>query len=612
MTTSRKRGARQAESPRRAAAALACSAAPISRAVAPAVAAVLLAVGPSPAPAAAIRPSAQEAAEPAPIEAGVPAARGEYDHAADILHYHIELSLGGPEAADGRRVEGRAVVVASPNGAASVPLDFTGLAVRSVSVAGGAVPFGHADGKLVVPVPPGADTVRIEVEYFGVPDDGLVIRDNVHGRPTAFADNWPNRARFWFPSVDHPSDKATASFVVHAPEAWQVIANGALAEDPSPAPPDALGGSAGKRTWRWETSVPHPTYTLVVGAAEFAVESLGRAACGPGQAPASREPDGCVDVSFWVYPEDAEFAREVFARAPAMVDFFVAAVGPYPFEKLANVQSATRFGGMENSSAIFYSEAAVARGTLSEGTVSHEIAHQWFGDSATESTWADLWLSEGFATYFGALFFEHADGVEEFRRRMESSRQRYIGSDAVHHAIVGPEPPASLFQLLNANNYSKGGWTLHMLRGLLGDDAFFRGIRAYYAAHAYGLAETADLRRALESASGRALDWFFDQWVYRPGFPELESEWTPAPDGSKITLTVKQIQRAEWPVFRLPMEVEIRGPGGPARRRIDVTERSQSFTLSVDGPPSEVVIDPDGWVLKGGADRDDRARRGAG
>ncbi len=567
-----------------------------------ALAASLLAGAPGPATAAvppALRSQSSQAAEPPPVEAGVPAAPSEYDLTADVLHYDVELALGGGEGRAATEIEGRAAIVVSPNGTASVPLDFTGLAVQSVRVDGRPAAFEHVSGKLLVPLPPDAAEVRIEVEYFGTPDDGLVIRDNVHGRPSAFADNWPNRARFWFPSVDHPSDKATASFTVHAPDSWQVVANGVLAEGPSPASSGTLGGSADRRTWRWETNVPHPTYTLVVGAAEFVVETLGRAACDTGQAPASREPDGCVDVSFWVYPEDAEFAREVFARAPAMVDFFVATVGPYPFEKLANVQSATRFGGMENSSAIFYSEAAIAGGRLSEGTVSHEIAHQWFGDSATESTWADLWLSEGFATYFGALFFESADGTAEFRQRMESSRQGYLRSDAVDQPIVGPEPPASLFRLLNANNYAKGGWALHMLRGLLGDDAFFRGIRLYYAEHAYGIAATADLRRALETASGQPLEWFFDQWVYQPGFPELESDWTLEPNGGEITLVVEQRQSAEWPVFRLPMDVEIQGPSGSVRRRIEVTDRSQSFKLSVDEPPSAVVLDPGGWVLKG-------------
>ena len=537
------------------------------------------------------------ASEPPPVEAGLPAAAGEYDLALDVRHYDIELALGAPE------IEGRVTITVRSGGAAQLPLDFTGLGIRAVRIGDEPASFDYAAGKLTVSLPedPGTDDLRVTIEYHGTPDDGLIIRDNVHGDPVAFVDNWPNRTRFWLPSVDHPADKATASFTVHAPSAWQVIANGAPVGDPAPAAPDALGGSDGKTTWRWATDVAHPTYTMVVGAAEFSIESLGRAACG--NAPASPDPDGCVDVSFWSYPQDAAFAREVFARAPEMIDFFTETVGPYPFEKLANVQSATQFGGMENSSAIFYSEGAIASGRLGEGTVSHEIAHQWFGDSATESDWTHLWLSEGFATYFGALFFEAADGVEDFRGRMEGSRQGIVRSNVSGRPIVDPAGPGTLFELLNSNNYAKGGWVLHMLRGVLGDDTFFRGIRAYYAEYAYGNALTADLRRVFEEVSGQSLEWFFDQWVHQPGYPVLESAWEMSEDGSEVVLTVRQTQSAEWPSFRLPMEVELRLSESPdilSRASIELTSREQTFRLAVSGRPESVTLDPDGWVLKGG------------
>ena len=549
-------------------------------------------------------PVRYSAPEPPPVEAGLPAAAGEYDLAADVLHYDIELSLGAPE------IEGRVTLTVRTNGAPELPLDLTGLGIRSVSVNGQASGFTYEAGKLTVPLEgePGnsplptddsrprnggasPDSLHITIEYHGTPDDGLILRENVHGNPSAFVDNWPNRARFWLPSVDHPADKATAAFTVHAPAQWQVIANGA------PIGSSGALGAQGATTWRWATDVPHPTYTLVVGAADFAVESLGRAACG--NAPVSPDADGCIDVSFWVYPEDSAFAREVFRRAPEMVDFFTETVGPYPFEKLANVQSATRFGGMENSSAIFYSEQAIAAGRLGEGTVSHEIAHQWFGDSATEAAWSHLWLSEGFATYFGALFFEAADGNEAFRSRMETSRGGYLASDDVDRPIVASDGPDNLFDLLNRNNYAKGAWVLHVLRGVLGDDVFFRAIRAYYAEYAYGNALTEDLRRVFEAVSGQSLGWFFEQWIHQPGYPVLEPAWELSPDGVELLLTVNQTQPPEWPVFRLPMDVEVRGANGPVRERIVVDARSQTFRIPVSGPPDAVVLDPDGWVLKG-------------
>jgi len=535
---------------------------------------------------------ASRAAEPPPIEAGLPASPGEYDLAVDVLHYDVELSLGDSI------IRGRATLLVDPGGSSELPLDFTGLSVLSVRVDGSSVGFDYAGGKLRIPLAGAGAPRSVMVEYAGRPDDGLLLRPNTSGHPSAFVDNWPNRTRFWLPSVDHPGDKATASFTVHAPEGWEVIANGRQVTGPRPADPSALGGGAGRRTWRWETRVPQPTYTLVVGATDFTVESLGRAACG--RAPASPDPDGCVDVSFWSYPDDAAFAREVFDRAPEMVDYFTDLIGPFPFEKLANVQSSTRFGGMENSSAIFYSEQAIAAGGLTEGTVSHEIAHQWFGDSATESEWSQLWLSEGFATYFGHLFFEDADGGQSFRDRMEQDRLSYIRSGVTDEPIVRSQPPSSLFDLLNANNYEKGGWVLHMLRGHLGDETFFEAIRSYYQAHRFGNATTEDLRSILEESSGQDLGWFFRQWVFRPGYPVLEvhRQW----DGTagEVVLDIVQTQPSEWPTFRLPMAVHLVSSSDRDTVEVTVADRVSTVRIPAPSRPDTVLLDPDRWILRGG------------
>jgi aminopeptidase N len=299
-----------------------------------------------------------------------------------------------------------------------------------------------------------------------------------------------------------------------------------------------------------------------------------------------------------------ERAEPSFRRAAQMVDHFTDLIGPFPFEKLANVQSATRFGGMENASAIFYSEQGIASGRNIEGTVSHEIAHQWFGDAVTEASWHHLWLSEGFATYFGAQFFEAADGVEAFRERMEQSRRRVVSSEDVERPIHDPEV-TDLFALLNDNNYPKGGWVLHMLRGIVGDDAFFAGIREYYRRNLHSAVLTEDFRDVMEEASGRDLDWFFQQWIYEPGYPTFETEqrWAPSGPGSAGTLelTVRQVQRAEWPTYRVPMEILVVSGGENLRRSIEVTEREQTFRFeNLPSEPMEVLLDPDGWVLDGG------------
>jgi len=550
-------------------------------------------------------PGVVAAQEPDPIRAGVAPPPGPYAPGVDAVHYEVEIGLGYGVL----EVEGIThVTVAVTSDRATLPLDFTGLAVLTVAVDGREAAFEHTDGVLRIPLDDHTtgDTATVRVHYGGTPDDGMIIRETVHGEPAVFVDNWPNRARFWMPSIDHPADKATVRYTVHAPARWKVIANGVLEAGATPTPPGAIGptgsGAAERRSWVWDVDVPISTYNMVIGAADLEVRTVGLAACG--QAPQSRREDGCVEVTYWVYPQDVERAEPSFRRAAQMVDHFTGLVGPFPFSKLANVQSATRFGGMENASAIFYSEEAIASGRNIEGTVSHEIAHQWFGDAVTESSWHHLWLSEGFATYFGDQFFEAADGSDAFRALMEESRRSVVASSDVQRPIYDPEE-TDLFGLLNANNYPKGAWVLHMLRGIVGDETFFSAIRAYYRRYLHRAVDTEDFRAVMEEASGQDLAWFFDQWIYRPGFPtfDVDWSWTPAPSGGgTVDVTVRQIQDAQWPTFRVPVEIALVGSDGPVRHDVVLDRRSQSLRFeAVEEEPTGVVLDLDGWVLKGEA-----------
>lgn len=554
-------------------------------------------------------------AEPNPVEAGRTPESGRYDTGVDVLDYQVELELTetGPDILGRTRIR----LARTDRAADRVVLDLTGMAVDSVSVGPRThrgmervPPEAYRDslsrGRLPVPFPEDSeagDTLAVLVHYRGTPDDGLIVGSTPHGTPSAFADNWPNRARFWFPSVDHPSDKATVTFVVRAPETWQVVSNGAPLSPPTPvadtagSDEDGSGGDPVRRTWRWKTDAPIPTYTMVVGATTFSTRSLGTAACG--QAPLSPRRDGCVEVTAWLFPPDTGQAGRSFRRAPEMVDFYTSLIGPYPFEKLAHVQAATRFGGMENSSAIFYPGQALAAGRDMEAVVAHETAHQWFGDSVTEADWRHLWLSEGFAEYFEALFFEDADGVEAFRRSMEAKRQSYLRSGVSDQAVIEDDPD-DLFALLNMNNYAKGGWVLHMLRGVLGDDVFFRGVRRYYEENAYETVLTEDFRAAMEDVAERDLEWFFDQWLRRPGHPVITTDATWDEDAGMGRITLRQVQPRSWPTFRLPATVEIElAEGTTVRREVDMTERVLEVEVPLDAEPTTVRFDPEGWVLTG-------------
>jgi aminopeptidase N len=247
--------------------------------------------------------------------------------------------------------------------------------------------------------------------------------------------------------------------------------------------------------------------------------------------PTERTP---TPLTYYVPGADRDVAMKGFAPAIPSVQYFHEIVAPYPYEKLALIVGATQFGGMENSSAIVFTStmfdpkprAKISRRFgIPNGTVSliaHEIAHQWFGDSVTESTWADLWLSEGFATYFAGLFVERYEGPEAFRDYMKQAAQTVFEYEKKSLTPIFDRDTENLMSLLNPNNYQKGAWVLHMLRSSLGDEVFFRGIRDYYQAHEDRTASTEDLRTALEQASGKDLKGFFQRWVYGVGHPKYK------------------------------------------------------------------------------------------
>jgi aminopeptidase N len=504
-------------------------------------------------------------------------ARDDYARLAwlDALEYRIRLDI--PEASDEITAEAAISFALKADAPRELPLDFGALTVDAVTVDGRAAGFKRAEGRLLVALAGGhkaGDLLTVSVKYHGRPADGLFFKRNKFGDRTVFADNWPNRAHHWFPSLDHPYDKARVAFTVTAPARYDVVANGRLVETAS------LQNGARLTSWREDVDIP--VYCMVVGATEFSVLDAGAF--------------GGSRLSYYLYPKDRDNGPRDYGRALRIAEFLTSTVGPYPYEKLALVESSTQFGGMENSSNIFFDENAYDGSGKLEGTVAHEIAHQWFGDSVTESDWHHLWLSEGFATYFGALFYEHADGRERFLEVMRGARDRYMkDAGSVARPVIDPSV-TDLFKLLNRNSYEKGAWVLHMLRHVVGDEKFFEAVRDYYRQNRDRNALTDDFRRASELRSGRQLEWFFREWLYEPGFPAYEAVWHWDERSKSLRLRVRQTQKGA--PFRMPLDVELRAGGEARRMKIDVNERESAFDLKLDAKPDSVALDPDEWVLK--------------
>lgn len=451
------------------------------------------------------------------------------------------------------------------------------LQVTAVRVAGQPTREWTREGDLILIPVQGrrGDTLVSVVSYSGQVRDGLIITDNETRGRAFFADNWPNRAHRWFPAQDHPSDKATVSFSVVAPRGLEVIANGTLIGV------DTLG--EGRTRWEYGLDVPVPVYTMVLGAADFAVTPVGEADC----------TSTCVPVTVWTYVGDSAWAvNGPFRHAVDMVDYFSGLVGPFPYPSLAHVQSSTIFGGMENATAIFYDEKAYATQRLGEGTVAHETAHQWFGDAVTERDWSHLWLSEGFATYFSSLWSGYKYGDSAFQAGMQAAARTVRESPATERPIV--DTADNLLRLLNSNNYQKGAWVLHSLRGLVGDSAFFRGIRDWYRTYRDSTALSEDFQAVMERTSGRRLDWYFRQALHQPGYPVLSTGVEPAGPG-RLLITLRQVQDTSWGVFRLPgLRVRL----DSTVVTLEVTDRESRRVIPWTGPPpASVQVDPGHWWL---------------
>lgn len=503
----------------------------------------------------------------------------------DVAHYSFQLKLG--DQSD--EIDGHAVIIARVmlDGVTDMRLDLVnatperlgrGMTVTQVLVNGTPARYVHENDAITLGLPPGAkagSSVQIVVSYGGVPDNGLFIKANRHGKRTFFSDNWPNRTHHWLPTVDHIADKATHEFIIDAPSKYQVVSNGLRIEETD------LGGN--QRRTRWLQSVPTSPWLYCLGVAEMAMARVG-------------DFRG-KEIQVWVFPEDRDAGfQDLDGPTKRSLEFFEDYIGPFAYEKLANIQAASVGGGMEASSAIFYAEGSVVGDGNARwrNVIIHEIAHQWFGCAVTEANWDHVWLSEGITTYFTLMFREYAygrgdyvDGLKGARRTIWNFHQKNPDYTIVHRDLQDMD------QVTSSHTYQKGAWFMHMLRNRIGDKAFQTGIRAYYTEHFNRTALTEDLQRHMEAASGDTLGAFFDQWLRQGGHPVLDGNWRFEGE-SRLIVDLAQVQTDGYS-FDLPVEIGVYENGSEVPTihtlRLDGPGR-QSLTINLEGKPDRVEIDP--------------------
>lgn len=488
--------------------------------------------------------------------------------AMDVQHYTFALKLSDAN----NDIAGNATIdVSFIKDAKTVKFDLVkkkddgkGMMVSSVKENGKALAFKQGADDLVIESAAKAGSVHhYVIAYAGIPADGLIISTNKFGHRTFFGDNWPNRAHNWLPCVDNPADKAALDFIVTAPAHYQVVSNGLKTEE------KVLPGNL-KLTHYKETAML-PTKVMVIGVAEFAVDEAG-------------SPDG-IPVSTWVFPENREVGFKSYAVAKEILPFYIQKIGPYAYKKLANVQSKTIFGGMENAGSIFYFENSVSTRDI-ESLMAHEIAHQWFGDAASEKSFSNLWLSEGFATYMTNFYLESKYGEDTLKKCMEKDRHTVLNFERRRMTpVVDTTAGNNLMVLLNANSYQKGGWFLHMLRRKLGEDAFWKGIRSYYAKYSGGNANTDDFIKVMEDESGQNLKTFENEWLLTPGHPQLDVSWVYNAATKNISVTVTQTQAH---LYDLPLEISVQGQ----KHTIPIKEKTVTVKFPATGLEG-LTVDPD-------------------
>ncbi len=501
----------------------------------------------------------------------------------DVTHYRLDLTFAMTSEAMGGTVT---MFVVPRRGIDSLTLNSAQLAIDSVLVNGvprsSSVDPAHEEFSVLLGSTAHAgDTLKVAISYRRLP--GLrrpshrlgyywypapLVPENL-----GYTMSEPSDARLWMPCYDQPWVKSTAEIHATVPAGYVAASNGKL-----------LGTSAnadGTVTWHWQEQHRVATYLLAVTISRWAVTSL----------PLALAPGDTIPVQYYVWQPDSAQCAAYLPTVARMISSLGKLFGSYPFEKYGMAGVAPfSYGGMEHQTI-----TTLARSYEdSEFIVVHELSHQWWGDLVTCGTWKDVWLNESFATYGEALWSESKGGNAALKQYMNDVLQQFDYA-SWRGAVYDPESQG--FALFAQSVYSKGAWVLHTLRGVLGDSLFFGSLRAYRAKYQEAAAVTDDYLAVIDSVTGRHMGWFFQEWVYGPGWPQYAPRFTYA--NGMMTLTISQMQESAWPTFRMPISVRAFGPGGrDTLFTVLDTARVQRFSLALATAPDSVVLDPDGWILK--------------
>ena len=478
------------------------------------------------------------------------------------------------------------------DGTLKVAFDSVGLTIQSVTVNKAPSKFESTASKLIVPLAAaahGGEKFDVEIRYEGKPAKGLYFilpdKDYPNRPKQIWSQGESEDTRYYLPTYDYPNDRLTTETILTVPASWITVANGKLI--------NITSAGADMKTWTWRESLPSSTYLITVVAGEF--DEVKQTWHG-------------LPVTYYAPKGRGDRLLPNYERTPEMMELFSKKLGVnYPWEKYAQVMVDDFVaGGMENSSATTNNSSSLRNKKLlaeypgdEDPLISHELAHQWFGDLVTCSDWGNVWLNEGFATFFEMVWSESHYSKDQADYERWKAVQEWLGQPSLYaKPIVRHDFDDS--SEFDDNAYGKGGLVLYMLRQQIGEDAFYRGLRHYLDVHRGKNVVTADLIKSIEEANHIDVQQFFDEWIYGAGAPKFEVGYKYEEGKHQIALTVKQTQKVEGHVgiFHVPVDFEVTTASGAKLHSIAVSKDAETFLLPADSAPLMVLFDQGGRILK--------------
>ncbi len=521
-----------------------------------------------------------------PLHADEPYARTrDYDlqHSKIVLRFDV----------DQKKVIGEVTHTLSiiRNNTSSIAFDSVGLTIQSVTVNKAAAKFETTPTKLLIPIPAAknGDKFDIDIRYEGKPSKGLyfILPDKDYpDRPRQiWSQGESEDTRYYLPTYDYPNDRLTTETILTVPATWLTVANGKLVS--------VSNAANNMKTWTWKESVPSSTYliTVVAGELDEVKDSLRG-----------------LPVNYYAPKGRGDRLSVNYGRTPAMIELFSKTFGvDYPWEKYAqSMVDDFVAGGMENSSATTNTSSSLVNPKLApeyatgqDDLISHELAHQWFGDLVTCKDWGNIWLNEGFATFGETLWMEaHFPKDQSEYNRWNDARQWFMQANLYNKPIVRFDFDDSAE--FNGNVYNKGGWVLYMLRHQLGEEGFNRALKHYLEVNRGKNVVTADFIKAVEEATHTDVDQFFNQWIYGAGAPKFDLSYAYDTVKHQVALTVKQTQTKgdHVGIFRVPLDVEVTSNSGAHLYPAVISKEIETFTFPSNDAPLMVLFDKGGHVLK--------------